>query len=348
MKKKDSFQTSKAKYNGLLKRAWHHENSTMLLVLMIIVFLVVVVEFFFARDMDFGRIAFVSERNISSVLQQVSITGILAIGMTLVMIMGGIDLSIGQNMGFIGVLMAFLIRAGDMPIWTIVLLGVFIAITMQVIMGFIISRTRIEPFIVSLGFMSIYQGLIYLITNGREITMGGQFRFLGTTAIDITDNLKIFLSVLIYFALVFLVWALLKYTKLGRRLYAVGGNENAAYLSGINVKNFKLLIYGLNGLFVSIASMLLISRLSTGGPNIGQGREIDVIASVVVGGTALAGGKGNIWGTVIGVILLGSISNALNILGVNPYWQYIMKGALIVISVSIGYFSSLKSTKVKV
>lgn len=347
MNKKECAPKKETKIERILSRAKNHENSTMLFVLFVIVFVVVVIEFFFARDMVFGNVAFISGRNISSVMQQVSITGILAIGMTLVMIMGGIDLSIGQNMGFIGVLLASMIRAGDMPIWTIVTLCIVIAIASQLIMGLIISRTRIEPFIVSLGFMSIYQGLTYLITNGREISIGSEFGFLGKTMISISDDLKLFLSVLIYFTLVLIVWALLKYTKLGRRLYAVGGNESAAFLSGINVKNFKLLIYGINGLFISIAAMVLISRLSTGGPNIGQGKEIDVIAAVVVGGTALAGGKGNIWGTVIGVVLLGCISNALNILGVNPYWQYIMKGALIVMSVLIGYYSGLKSTRLK-
>ena len=140
-------------------------------------------------------------------------------------------------------------------------------------------------------------------------------------------------------------YILQKYTKFGRRVYAVGGNENAAYLAGINVKNFKLLIYGINGLFISIASMTLLSRLGTGSPIMGAGKEIDVIAAVVVGGTALSGGKGNVWGTVIGVVLLGILSNALNILGVSPHFQYIMKGLLIIGAVLIGYYSSLRTVK---
>ncbi len=332
---------------GRWDRLRNHENATMLLVLLVIICVVVIVEFFFARDMKIEEVAFLSGNNISSVLQQVSITGILAIGMTLVMLMGGIDLSIGQMMGFIGVGMAALIKAGDLPIWLIVVLGITVGIVCQLIMGLLISRTKLEPFIVSLGFMSIYQGLIYLITNGREITFGTKFDFIGNTAFRLGGNFRLFLSVIIFLTLIVLVWLVIKYTKFGRRLYAVGGNESAAHLSGINVKNFKLLVYGINGLFAAIAAMVLISRLATGGPNNGQGKEIDVIAAVVVGGVALSGGKGNIWGTVIGVLLMGIISNALNILGVNPYWQYIMKGVLIVVSVLIGYYSGLTAMGTK-
>jgi len=256
--------------------------------------------------------------------------------------MGGIDLSIGHLMGFIGVLMAYLIKADYLPIWSIMLIGMSMAIGCELLMGLIISRTKLESFIVSLGFMSIYQGLIYLITNGREISIGNKFGFIGKTSINITSNFKIFSSVIFYILLTVIIWLAIKYTKFGRRLYFVGGNESAAFLAGIGVKNFKLWVYGLNGFFVAIASMIMISRLSTGGPNMGQGKEIDVIASVVVGGTAMSGGKGNVWGSLIGVILLGCISNALNILGVNPYYQYIMKGGLIVLSVFVGYYSGVR------
>ncbi len=341
MIKKD-LDNGKKQENVLIKKLMHHENSSILFVLLLVIVLVVLAEFFFARNMVFKDLAFLSSRNISSVLQQVSITGILAIGMTLVMLMGGIDLSVGQLMGFIGVLMASLIKAGNLPIWSIVLIGMFTAIGCELLMGLIISRTKLESFIVSLGFMSIYQGFIYLITNGREISIGDKFEFIGKTSINITSNFKIFSSVILYILLTVIIWLAIKYTKFGRRLYFVGGNESAAFLAGIGVKNFKLWVYGLNGFFVSIAAMIMISRLSTGGPNMGQGKEIDVIASVVVGGTAMSGGKGNVWGALIGVILLGCISNALNILGVNPYYQYVMKGGLIVLSVFIGYYSGLR------
>ena len=297
--------------------------------------------------MRFEDVAFIKGMNISNVLMQVAVTGILAIGMTLVMLMGGIDLSIGQMMSFIGVGMAYLLKTAGWSEWTVIIAGIAAAVFCQLVMGFIISRTKLEPFIVSLGFMTIYQGFVYLITNGREITLMGKFTFLGKTYIQVTDTLRLYATVLLFILLVVIVWLVMKYTKFGRRVYAVGGNENAAYLSGVNVKNFKLLIYALNGLFVALAAMAQMSRLGTGNPLMGSGKEIDVIAAVVVGGTALSGGKGNIWGTVIGVILLGIISNALNILGVSPHYQYIMKGVLIIVAVLIGYYSGVKTTAVK-
>ncbi len=246
-------------------------------------------------------------------------------------------------MCFLGTGMAFLLRRQGFSEPAMVVSGVVVAILCQLIMGLIISRTKLEPFIVSLGFMTIYTGFTYLITNGSEITITGKFTFIGQTYLNLTKNFRLGLPVVLFIVLTIIMWLVLKYTKFGRRVYAVGGNENAAYLAGINVKNFKLLLYGLNGLFVAIATMALMSRTGVGGPLMGSGKEIDVIAAVVVGGTALSGGRGNLWGTFIGVLVLGIISNALNILGVSPYWQYIMRGSLIIVAVLLSYFSGLRS-----
>jgi ribose/xylose/arabinose/galactoside ABC-type transport system permease subunit len=319
----------------------------MLITLIGIIILVILVEFFFIRNMDISKVAFIKPINIANVMLQVSITGILALSMAVIMISGGIDLSVGQMMCFVGSGMAFLIKSAQWNEWIVVVVGLIVTIAFQLVMGLIISRTKLEPFIVSLGFMSIYKGFTYLITNGREITIEGKFTFLGRTFIKFSDNFKIFMPVLVFILLTIIMWLLLKYTKFGRRVYAVGGNEEAAYLAGINVKNFKLFLYGLNGLFVAIATMTQLSRLGTGNPLMGEGKEIEVIAAVVVGGTAMSGGKGNMWGTFIGVLLLGCISNALNILGVNPHWQYIMRGTLIVVSVLLSYFSGLNPLAVK-
>ena len=321
-------------------------NGPIFLALLATIVVVFMIELIFVRDFNIAKVAFIKPRNISNVLMQVSTTGILAIGMTLVMISGGIDLSIGQMMCFIGTGMAFMMRTVGLNDWVVVLLGVAVAVLFQVLMGFIISRTKLEPFIVSLGFMSIYKGFTYLITNGSEITIEGRFNFLGSTYLNLGSSLRLGMPVIVFILLEVLAWLVLKYTKFGRSVYAVGGNENAAFLAGINIKKFKLLVYGVNGIFVAIATMVLLSRLGTGNPLIGDGKEIDVIAAVVVGGTALSGGRGNVWGTLIGVFLLGCISNALNILGVNPYWQYVMTGTIIVLAVLLSYFSSLSSTSV--
>jgi ribose/xylose/arabinose/galactoside ABC-type transport system permease subunit len=325
-----------------------HENMSIFLVLLFIIIAVYLVELFVVRDGNMSKVAFLKPMNVSNVLMQISTTGILAIGMTLIMVSGGIDLSIGQMMCFLGTLMAFLLRNKGFSEPAMVLTGVSVAVLFQLIMGFIISRTKLEPFIVSLGFMTIYTGFTYLITNGSEITISDRFTFIGQTYINLTPSFRLGLPVVLLLLLTVIMWLVLKYTKFGRRVYAVGGNENAAYLAGINVKNFKLLLYGLNGLFVAIATMALLSRTGVGGPLMGSGKEIDVIAAVVVGGTALSGGKGNLWGTFIGVLLLGCISNALNILGVSPYWQYIMRGGLIIVAVLLSYLSGLRTSSVTV
>lgn len=330
---------TKSRSNTLLRRAWDNENKPIFMVLMVALVVVIVVEY-----LAKGSVNFFSGMNISNVLLQVAVTGIFALSMTLVMISGGIDLSIGNMMSFVGTGMAYMIRTVGWSEVSVILLSIVACIVLQMIMGLIISRTKIEPFIVSLGFMSIYRGFTYLITNGREITIIGKLGYLSGRVFSF-GQFVVTMPIITFLVLTILVWLVIKYTKFGRRVYAVGGNENAAYLAGINVKNFKLLIYAINGLFVSIASMTLLARLGTGAPTMGLTKEIDVIAAVVVGGTALSGGKGNIWGTVIGVFLLGIISNALNILGVSPHWQYVMRGLLIIGAVMIGYYSSQRSVR---
>lgn len=342
----DNKGVKKVSGTGAVRRLWSHDNTPIFLVLLVILVAVIVIELIVK-----GTFNFITPRNISNVLLQISVTGIFALSMTMVMISGGIDLSVGWMMSFIGAGFAYLIRFYEMAEPLVVVICVVVAIGFQLLMGLIISRTKLEPFIISLGFMSIYRGFTYLITNGREITIKGRFEFLGSEILKLGENaapknqFSLRVPVLLFLLLIFIVWLVIKYTKFGRRIYAVGGNEDAAYLAGINVKNFKLLIYGINGLFISLASMTMLSRLGTGSPIMGTGKEIDVIAAVVVGGTSLSGGKGNIWGTVIGVVLLGIMSNALNILGVLPHWQYVMKGLLIIGAVLIGYYSSLRTVR---
>lgn len=317
----------------------HHENTPIMLVLIAMVGIVVLVEFLMK-----GTINFASGMNISNVLLQVSVTGILALSMTLVMMAGGIDLSVGNMLSFLATGMAYLIRTAKWGEMQTLLLALAVGIGIQFLMGLIISRTKIEPFIISLGFMSIYRGLTYLITNGREITIIGKLEFLKAVVFRI-DRFVVTVPIVIFVVLSVILALVVKFTKFGRRIYAVGGNESAAYLAGINVKNFKLLLYGINGLFVTIAAITMLARLGTGSPVMGLGKEIEVIAAVVVGGTAMSGGKGNIWGTVLGVLVLGIISNALNILGVSPHYQFIISGVLIIFAVVVGYYSGLRTVR---
>lgn len=318
----------------------------MLCVLIGLVIVIVLIEGFFVRDGSFADVAFINGANIANVLVQISITGVMAIGMTVVMLSGGMDLSCGQMVSFAGCLLSYLLVKCEWPTIPAVLVCVFACVLFQSFAGLIIAKTHLEPFIVTLGFMSVYQGFSYLITNGREVTMGSQLAFIKNIKITFSEGgFYLGMPVMILLALTVVMWLLLKYTKFGRWIYAVGGNEAAAYLSGINVPLFKVLLYGINGLFIAIATIIMLGRVGAGSPTMGSGKEIDVLAAVVVGGTALSGGKGNMWGTFIGVLLLGSISNALNIIGVSPYYQYIMKGLLILISIYIGYLGSRKGSR---
>lgn len=324
---------------SIWKSFLHHDNTPMLLVLLGIIIAITLIEGFVVRGGDFSEIAFIKGSNIANVLVQVSITGIMAIGMTVVMISGGMDLSCGQMVSLAGSFLAYLLVNKDLPSVSAILLTILLCIIFQVAMGAMIAYTKLEPFIVSLGFMSVYEGVAYLITQGREITIGNQIDGFNQTLIKFGNTNGSFylgMAMLIFLLCVVIIWILLSYTKYGRWIYSVGGNEEAAYLAGISVKQFKIVLYGINGFFVALASIILLSRVGAGSPIMGSGKEIDVIAAVVVGGTALSGGKGNMWGTVIGVVLLGCITNAMNILGISPYYQYIMRGLLILLSIFIG------------
>lgn len=309
---------------SLVKWVQQRENLPIFLVLVIFVAVVAAIQ-----------PRFVSIMNIRNVLLQFSITGIVTLGMTIVMISGGIDLSVGTLISFTGCLGAYLMESGiSVPVAVLLMVGATVA--GELVTGFIISRTDIEPFIVTLGMMTVYTGFTLLITNGSEIGIGQRFTLLGQTF----PLFHIATPVYIFLGLTVVLWAVLKFTRFGRRLYAVGCNQEAAYLAGVNVKNFKLAVYGLNGLIVSIAMMALLSRLGVGNPLMGSGQEINSIAAAVVGGAALAGGRGNIWGSLIGVVVLGIISNAMNLVGVDPNWQYVMRGLVIIAAVVISYLTA--------
>jgi ribose/xylose/arabinose/galactoside ABC-type transport system permease subunit len=283
---------------------------------------------------------FLSFLNIKNVILQNSITGMIALGMTFVMISGGIDLSVGFFMSFLGCTMAYLYVTWQLPTYLVVIIIIILAIAGSGLMGFIISRTKVESFIVSLGFMTVYQGFTYLVSKSSQVNIGeDKFKFLGSKILDVGVAAWLFIILTVLLGLV------LQYTRYGKRAYAVGGNEKAAYLAGINVKNHALSVYILNGLLVALGAMATVSRLSASNPLMGQGKEIEAIAAVVVGGTALSGGKGKIVGTLMGVLLLGILSNGMNIIGIDPYWKYIVTGIVIVGAVVGSHYSRFRGSK---
>jgi ribose/xylose/arabinose/galactoside ABC-type transport system permease subunit len=274
--------------------------------------------------------AFLSPFNIRNVLLQVSVSGIVSIGMTIMIIAGQIDLSVGYLVSFVACVMAFLLQAG-WPEAGVAVIGLLLCVAMQMVTGFVVSRLKVEPFIITLGTMAIYRGFAMLMTKGTEIPLDGKFELLGRSHVFGLPT-----PVYVFVGLSVAAWFVLGRTVFGRRLFAVGENGEAAFLAGVNVRNFKVRVYALHGLLAGIAALILMSRIGVGSPTMAAGLELETIAASVVGGAALAGGRGSIFGTFLGVIFLGIISNSMNIIGVSTFWQYVMLGSVVVIAVILG------------
>ena len=321
-----------------------HENLTVLSIFASFVLIVVLVQLITTGGSRFPT--FISPINIVNILQQVAVPGIVAVSMTMVMISGGIDLSVGMLASLVSIIVALGISQWNLGVGPSILLGVTSAIVLETIMGFIISRTRIEPFIITLGGMISFQGIALLLCNSREVVMKGELNFLTTNlmagARDPVTGLVLRMPpyVLAFFVIALIGGLLLTYTKYGRRIYAVGTNSRAAFLAGIDVRNIRLSVYMIQGLLVGIGATMLLARINTGIITLGQGLEIDTIAMVVIGGTALSGGKGNVVGTLIGVLFLGSIANAMNLLRLPSEVQFLAKGLVVIVAVSAGDVSS--------
>jgi len=332
--------TSQVK-ESLFKR---YENLTVLSIFVAFVAIIVLVQLITTGGSRFPT--FISPVNIVNILQQVAVPGIVAVSMTMVMISGGIDLSVGMLASLVSIIVALGISQWRLGVGPSVLLGVASAIVLESIMGFIISRTRIEPFIITLGGMISFQGIALLLCNSREVVMKGELSFLTTNLVEGARDpvtgliLRVPPYVLAFFVITLIGGLLLTYTKYGKRLYAVGTNPRAAFLAGIDVRNVRLSVYMIQGLLVGIGATMLLARINTGIITLGQGLEIDTIAMVVIGGTALSGGKGNIVGTLIGVLFLGSIANAMNLLRLPSEVQFLAKGLVVIVAVSAGDVSS--------
>lgn len=337
----DNPNSAEPRKESLFKR---YENLTVLSIFVSFVVIVVALQLITTGGSRFPT--FISPVNIFNILQQVAVPGIIAVSMTMVMISGGIDLSVGMLASLVSIVVALGISQWGLGVGPAILLGVVSAIVLETMMGFIISRTRIEPFIITLGGMISFQGIALLLCNSREVVMKGELSFLTANLIggfkDPVTGLDLRMPpyVLLFFAIALIGGLTLKFTKFGRRIYAVGTNQRAAFLSGIDVKNMRLAVYVIQGLLVGIGATMLLARINTGIITLGQNLEIDTIAMVVIGGTALSGGRGNIVGTLIGVLFLGSIANAMNMLRLPSEVQFLAKGLVIVIAVSAGDVSS--------
>ncbi|AQP52305.1 ABC transporter permease [Tessaracoccus flavescens] len=282
---------------------------------------------------------FMKITNIVSIFQQVSVLGILTMAMALALISGGIDLSIGMIMALAGVIISTVIEAGA-PVWLAVLIGVGVATLCGLVNGLIISLTRTMPLIITLGMSGVYFGLALVISGGQFMGFNGAFDLIGRTRIA-----GIFPATLIFlFVVVILMYVLLNHTRFGRRVVAIGGNEENAYLSGIRVTRYKTLVYTIGGLLAGVASIVLVSRLDSIVATVGTGYELSALTAAVIGGVTFEGGRGSVGGAFIGVILMGVISNAMTVLSVNSYLQTAITGAIIVVAVVLSNLGKMRRT----
>ncbi|HPI74548.1 MAG TPA: ABC transporter permease [bacterium] len=279
--------------------------------------------------LSLGSQNFSSGYNILNILRQVSLTVLSASVVTLVMISGGLDLSIGGVLALAGVAAARLSVAG-LPLPLAFAAGILIGIVSGALNGSLIIATGIPPVIATLGTMYISRGLAYILSGGSAVVNGlpNSFGFVGETHFG-----PLPLLVVIMMMVIAICHFLLTKTVLGRHIYAMGGNLQAANLAGIPVKRVKLLLYTLSGTMAGISGVLLASRLSSGDPNVGIGFEFDVIVAIVLGGTSLAGGEGTLSGTLLGALILAVFANGMNLLGIGSFYQYVVQGAILVLAV---------------
>lgn len=273
---------------------------------------------------------FMTISNLLNVVQQTSINAIIAVGLTFVIITAGIDLSVGSILAFSGVVLASVLNAG-IPVPIAMLTGLGVGFLCGIVNGLLISYGRLPPFISTLGLMSVARGAALLYTHGRPISgFTNSFRYLATGEI-----LHIPIPVIIMVIVYLIAHFVLTRTIFGRYTYAIGGNEEAATLSGVNVKLYKTMVYGLCGLLSGLAAIILTARLNSAQPIAGIMYELDAIAATVIGGTSLMGGEGRVTGTLIGALIMGIIRNGLNLLGVSSFLQQIVIGSVIIIAVLI-------------
>ncbi len=280
---------------------------------------------------------FLSIDNFLSIALQTAVIGIVALGSTFVIITSGIDLSVGAIVAFSGVMMGFAMQAG-MPTFISILIGLLSGVALGVAIGLFITKAKLPPFIVTLGFMMMVRGLVLALTNGMPISgLNDGFDKLAAGTI-----LKIPYPVIFLIVLAVVLGFVLKNTKIGKYVYAIGSNEDASKLSGVNVDRVKLFVYGLSGLMCAISGIILASRLISAQPTEGMGYEMDAIAAVVIGGASLAGGTGTIFGTMLGAFIMTVLKNGLTMLNVSGMWQQVAVGAVVLGAV---YIDNLKNRR---
>ncbi|MEZ9153655.1 ribose ABC transporter permease [Vibrio sp. F13] len=315
-------ETEAPKKKPLISKEWLIDQKS----LIALIFLIVVVSFlnpnFFTVD------------NILNILRQTSVNAIIAVGMTLVILTAGIDLSVGSVLALCGAFAASMIGM-EIPVMIAVPTALVAGAALGAISGVIIAKGKVQAFIATLVTMTLLRGVTMVYTDGRPISTGftdtaDAFAWFGT-GYAMGVPVPVWIMVVVFAS----VWYLLNHTRFGRYVYALGGNESATRLSGIDVDKVKIGVYAICGLLAAVAGIIVASRLSSAQPTAGMGYELDAIAAVVLGGTSLAGGRGRIMGTLIGALIIGFLNNALNLLDVSSYYQMIAKAVVILLAVLV-------------
>lgn len=268
--------------------------------------------------------------NLLSLLRQSSINGLIAFGMTCVILTGGIDLSVGSILALTSAFCAGFMTLG-IPVGLAITMSVIIGILFGMVNGLLVTTGKLQPFIATLITQIVFRGFTMIYTGGKPISNLGDsffFRFIGKGSL-----FGIPFPVILFVTAFGLMWFLLEKTTFGRRLYATGSNAAAAKLAGVNVSKTKLTAYGISGGMAALTGLVLLSRLGSAQPRAGEGYELDAIAAVALGGTSMNGGRGRIWGTFVAVLIIAVLNNGLNILGVSSYWQEVVKGIVIFVAV---------------
>lgn len=276
--------------------------------------------------------AFLQSNNLLNLMRQLIINGFIALGMTFVILTGGIDLSVGSTLALTSAIFAGLLQNG-MNTGLAILIALVLGLVLGLLNGILITKGKLAPFIVTLATMTIFRGLTLVYTDGRPIAGPRDdfaFKFLGKG-----QFLGIPFQVILFILAFLVLWMILNKTALGRKIYAVGGNEKASFISGINIDKVKIWVYVISSLMAVLSGLVLTSRLNSAQPTAGAAYEMDAIAAVVLGGTSMTGGSGSLTGTLIGILILGVLNNGLNLLGVSSFYQQIVKGIVILIAVLI-------------
>lgn len=279
--------------------------------------------------------SFLTGSNIRTVLIQVTVVAICSLGMMFVLITGGIDLSVGYMISAVGMVAAVLMADTGMNPVAAALLAMCFAMIFGLIQGCLIAFLKVPPFIVTMAFMNVLQGFSYLITSGQSVYgIPDSFKAIGQGSIG-----PVPICVIIMLAAMVIAGFILKKTYFGRYFYALGGNETATRLAGVNVRKYKILTYVICSAFTGLAGLVMLSRMATGSPNAGDGYEFDVITACVVGGVSMSGGYGHVYQTFVGALIIQILNNGLILLHVNTYIQLILKGLILLLAVSVDYIS---------